>query len=257
MGMHRREDASSLAFLPKKFSFSPSSSRPGRLVRLASSPDDTTSAAGKLGMASDKSLGASASVADWTIEMPDGTSVRFSWSTAGQHTLTWSDTIRVRIDDHITALLPGSCNLYNFPTVQFLKSTHIQAEEQDGLRLQVLVDLITAIATGSGLTRGDGVLGQSPFDLPDDSGATPILALLVANTAPAISLCLQLYRARPELLAHSHAPGANNAFTGENAFHVAAVNRREDALCTMLELAHDGLDALPQCLFVLLLNLFL
>lgn len=111
------------------------------------------------------------------------------------------------------------------------------------MRLQVLVDLITAIATGSGLTRGDGVLGQSPFDLPDDSGATPILALLVANTAPAISLCLQLYRARPELLAHSHAPGANNAFTGENAFHVAAVNRREDALCTMLELAHDGLDA--------------
>jgi hypothetical protein len=78
------------------------------------------------------------------------------------------------------------------------------------------------------------------FEQPDASGATATLALLVANTPEALDTSLEIYRACPTLLVQTHLTGI---FFGESAFHVVATNRREDTLCAMLQLAHDGLSA--------------
>ena len=43
----------------------------------------------------------------------------------------------------------------------------------------------------------------------------------------------------PTHAAQAHAPGA---FTGENSFHIYAVNQREDHLCEAIQLAHDNLS---------------
>ena len=105
--------------------------------------------------------------------------------------------------------------------------------ELPAAQLNVVAALLTAIATD---TDGD----EAIFDTPDAAGATPLLGLTVANTPEAIALSLAIYRRRPQLIARAHFPGP---FAGENVFHVFAVNRQEDALVTVLLLAHDHLEA--------------
>ena len=167
----------------------------------------------------------------WTVQLPrGGPSVTFEWSLTGQHTLTWRESVKVKKDGIVTTLGAGSCNLYMFPCVAFAKSTAVKAEPQTGGRLEVLSQMLTAIAQQ---------YEEELFGKPDSSGATPILGLFVANTPQAIELCLSIYRVVPKLLAESHHPGP---FLGENAFHIAAVNCREDALCDMVEIAHTHLE---------------
>ena len=92
----------------------------------------------------------------------------------------------------------------------------------------------------------------------DDFGACPIHGLLLSNTDEAVELARRMFEARPRLLTLVHgdpdAPeckmaGCKNAhFCGEGTLHVAAVNRREDLLCAMLEAANaldeDEIEAL-------------
>ena len=132
------------------------------------------------------------------VDVPNGPSIPFTWDTSGQHTLTWTQPIRMRIRGTTSTLGAGSCNLYTYPSVRLLRGTTVRPDVLEGPRLEVLAALLTAIATDKG-----GILtGGWPFDLADASGATPILALFVANTPRAVELCLALYAARPELLAH-------------------------------------------------------
>ena len=163
----------------------------------------------------------------------DGPDVEFEHLSAGQHTIRWREPVRMLVGGVTTTLGVGQANLYAYPKVISSKPGAAPGgEPAAGAQLAVLEALITAIATSPACA--------ACFETADASGATPILGLLVANTKEAIRLCLALYRLRPALLAQAHGPGP---FVGENAFHVAAVNRRERALCAMIQLAHDGLEA--------------
>jgi hypothetical protein len=161
----------------------------------------------------------------------DGLEVQFHWSLSGQHTLSWSKPVRATVDGVTTTLASGECNLYHYPAVKFrCVPGATKPVPQEGARLELLSMLMTAVATEASVDI---------FCRADASGATPTLALLVANSRQALDMCLFLYQARPSLLAQSHGSGP---FIGENAFHVAAVNRREHLLCQMVELAHAHLD---------------
>ena len=50
---------------------------------------------------------------------------------------------------------------------------------------------------------------------------------------------MEVFRRWPRLVFHGHGPGL---FQGEHALHILAVNRREDTLCELLELAHARLS---------------
>ena len=55
----------------------------------------------------------------------------------------------------------------------------------------------------------------------------------------ALELALDIYLARPELLIQAHRDGP---FAGETALHIVAINRREEALCSMIHVAHENLN---------------
>ncbi len=158
-----------------------------------------------------------------TLMLPDGSEAQYHWHLGGQHTLMWSKPLRLTQNKITTVVAPGSCCLYAYPFV-----THPQPQPATTpAQLQVVATVIKTL------------VNESLFNEPDASGATPVLALGVANSPEALELLVDLYKLRPNLLVQSHLPGP---FVGENAFHVMAVNRQEDTLCTMIQLAHDHLS---------------
>ena len=149
-----------------------------------------------------------------------GEAFELTWDRSSQHTISWSKPLKLHVRSIPTVIAAGSCNLYAFPSVD--------GQTPSSAQIQVLVKMLTAL------------VNDSIFDMPDSSGATPLLALLVANNSDAIDLSLMLYHARPILLEQAHLDGP---FVGETALHIVAINRQEDALCKMLQLAHEHLNS--------------
>ena len=167
-----------------------------------------------------------------TISLPGSNNFAFSWDAATQHTLSWPEPLRVALDPEspiMTVVGAGSVNLYTMPTVNSTVGG-IPYELTPG-QLQAVYQLILTIATHSST--------RHLFDAPDSSGATPVLAIAVANTPGALELTLSLYAARPDLITQCHKPGH---FVGENALHIFATNRQEDVLCEVVRLAHEHLN---------------
>ena len=90
------------------------------------------------------------------------------------------------------------------------------------------------LAIALGPTASDDA-GENRFlDVFDGSGATVVLALLIANTAAAIELFMAIVRHTPRALLAEHGPGP---FLGENTIHVMMVNRRETELLELVPFA--------------------
>ena len=133
-------------------------------------------------------------------------------------------------------LRPGSCNLYRFPHVNFNHMRAGVAKIMSGDRLIILEKLLFAL-----LTQVQGQAAQR-----DAVGACPIHALLVANTEPSVLFGLALIRHDPTvlLLLHEGAePAKPSPFQGEGSLHIFAVNRKEDELVKVIDLACRSLDA--------------
>ena len=135
----------------------------------------------------------------------------------------------------LPVLPAGSCNLYLFPRIALgrgvarkksasnkLEDHAQEASDEDQVLLKRL--LLATFETTSG----------SLMDQTDQSGAYPIHALMVGNTDASLALSLDLFRASPALLTRTHGTGP---FEGESSLIIAIVNRREDVVLTMLELA--------------------
>jgi len=144
----------------------------------------------------------------------DSKGVKFVFDPTGQATLKWLNTMK----RGSTQLAPGECNLYLFPFVS-TKSGSFKAEDDE---LDMLVDFFLYLGNTAVMTT------------PDSVGAFPIHALLVANTPESIELTAMLFKANPRLMLQTHAPGP---FVGEGCLHIGIVNRHEELLCSMLDLA--------------------
>jgi hypothetical protein len=151
------------------------------------------------------------------------------WDRSGQHTVTWEQPLKLSLEGVVTVVAPGSCNLYQFP--------RLHGHEASAAQMSVVGELLLRIAS-IGHTSPAASSDFCVFDLPDSSGATPIMGLLLSNTKEAMKQCLALYALRPDMLLQVHFPGP---FVGESALHVVAINRREDELCEMLLIAHNNL----------------
>ena len=73
----------------------------------------------------------------------------------------------------------------------------------------------------------------------DAVGASLLHALVIADTDESLELAMHVYMAKPELLLLTHID--ETPFAGQNALHVLAVNRREQELCALVELAASRL----------------
>ena len=76
----------------------------------------------------------------------------------------------------------------------------------------------------------------------DNFGACPIHGLLLGDSDAAVELARRMFEARPHLLTLTHGDmdkeyHSTAIFKGEGTIHIAAVNLREDLLCSMLETA--------------------
>ena len=167
----------------------------------------------------------------YSVPVPGCAAFTFSWDAGSQHTLSWSQPLRI-VDEESgipTVVGAGWMNLYTTPTVHSVAggTTYILTAAQ----LAAVFDLLVTIATHPSTCH--------LFEKPDASGATPVLAIAVANTPDALRLTLSLYAARPSLITQSHQPGP---FFGENALHIFAANRQEDVLCEVVRLAHAHLS---------------
>ena len=152
------------------------------------------------------------------------------------HKLSWIENIHVAsgaadVDasgDEVAALPKGSCTLYIYPTIA-------TDEEPDGtqpseLGLRVLRELIVQISKDT-----------DAFDAADPVGAYPIHALLVCNTPASLEVSMEIFQTRPMLLTQVHTP--DGPFRGESSLHICAVNRREQTLIELVELAVARLPA--------------
>ena len=149
-----------------------------------------------------------------------------------QHTLRWSSPIRGASSagtSEATALAPGSCCLYRYPKLVPREGLVLPVSDAE---VQLLHKVLLAIALGP--TASDDA-GENRFlDVFDGSGATVVLALLIANTAAAIELFMAIVRHTPRALLAEHGPGP---FLGENTIHVMMVNRRETELLELVPFA--------------------
>ena len=76
----------------------------------------------------------------------------------------------------------------------------------------------------------------SQFDMV---AALPIHSLALANNQASLDLLVRLVEERPELLPEAH---GEPVFSGENVLHVLIVNRREDLVCELLDIAAERLS---------------
>ena len=173
--------------------------------------------------------------------------VQVSHDVKGQHTLSWDVPLTVSPDSQLrqlgideTVVLPrGSCNLYTYPTIICYGTTtgvptgkHVAR----GGELHLLNQLVLSMVRDTN--------GKELMEVPDEVGAFPIHALMVANTRESLDLSWKLFQARPSLLMQLHVKHRAGfpLFAGESNLHVAAVNNQEELLCLMLELAGTHLS---------------
>ena len=175
----------------------------------------------------------SSSISSQEVQLPGFKPVTLRLDVAVQHTLHW--TAVTKEGTTLPVLPAGSCNLYLFPRIALgrgvarkksasnkLEDHAQEASDEDQVLLKRL--LLATFETTSG----------SLMDQTDQSGAYPIHALMVGNTDASLALSLDLFRASPALLTRTHGKGP---FEGESSLIIAIVNRREDVVLTMLELA--------------------
>ena len=155
--------------------------------------------------------------------------VQTTLDTSGQHLLTWNSSIML---DCVT-LPAASCNLYQFPLC-----TRVASGPQfmpSGTQLEALKQLLIALATDE----------KCPFfTTPDEVGALIMHAFVVGNTETSLELAAEIYRKVPKLVAQTHAMhrGGVPLFVGESSLHICCVNRRENLLCELLQIALDNLS---------------
>lgn len=165
-----------------------------------------------------------------TVEV-HGSRVRLELDASGQHTLSWLDPTPLKAGKTGPGdmLPPGSCNLYTFPRVQLAGES--QDCELEGARLQALMRLLLACASDT---------SNKILHTPDGAGAYPLHGLIVCNTKASLEVGLALFRRQPTLLLQQHQPPI---FTGENNLHIVIVNRHEDLLLELINLAIRELPA--------------
>jgi hypothetical protein len=142
---------------------------------------------------SKKGAPAAGAVLTAVIEM-NGGKLTLDCDTLVQHTVVWSEPIPFDepINEDSVLLRAGSINLYKFPLV----TPHTEAGllplpdvMPNAAEIRHLEQLVTALMNDE----------ESRFSMAADvSGAKPIHALLIANTEPAVGLCLELIKHRPE-----------------------------------------------------------
>ena len=165
------------------------------------------------------------------------TCVRVHFDFSSQHTISWDAPLQ-RGASHSTEMLPpGKCNLYFFPQIIVADphgtSLMLEAESES---LEVMTQLLLLLAT----TIDDGKM----FETPDFVGAFPIHALLVCNSPESLAVSMVVLQAKPTLLTQLHVSGGLGAyFNGESCLHILIVNRREDELLRILDLAEEKLEA--------------
>lgn len=171
----------------------------------------------------------------------------------GQHTLRWD---KLPLNGSAKQLAyqgcvpAGACNLYFYPEITFDKEVPPQADKdiprKASLKMrlskhtklaavkvtklaavEVLEEIIYLLATRDGQFR----------DVIDQSGATPLLALLVANTEDAVGLYTRIYRDQPKVLLQVHALGR---FEGERALHVLIANQQTGAVLELIKSINDS-----------------
>ena len=149
----------------------------------------------------------------------EGTEYVITHDSFGQHTLSWDTDIT---DPSGTVLAPGHVNLFSFPLLTFNRDGRpIEAVGEELAALEWIVNSSVEEPKRTAYRR-------------DSSGGIITHALLIANTPQSLELCIQIFRRWPRLLPHAHGPGL---FQGEHALHILAVNRRDDELCIVLEIA--------------------
>ena len=162
------------------------------------------------------------------------TRVEATLDITAQHTLSWKSPITF---DGVS-LPQASCNLYTFPLCCALGGTDTGIKfTPNGGQLKVLNQLLIALATDE----------ACPFFFKQDEvGAFVMHAIVVCNTDPSLEVSAEIYRRVPKLLTQTHVlhRAGFPLFTGESSFHICCVNRREDLLCELLQLALDKLTHL-------------
>ena len=120
----------------------------------------------------------------------------------------------------------GSCNLYAFPLVKTSREPRGSHPTAAGLR--TLKKIVLALYSQTGC-----------LDCEDQVGAQPVHALAVCNVPEAISLVVDLYRLRPQLMSRVHTSTRTGMplFLGESVLHILAVNKREAELVQVVGLA--------------------
>ena len=143
---------------------------------------------------------------------------------SGQHTLTWDKTLTFEGEE----LPAGSCNLYVFPAC---------TDAKDGLPFA---------PTGSALTAFTNLLIALALDedclvmrTVDQVGAYVMHAITVCNTPQSLSVSWEVYKAVPRLLLQLHEfhRAGFPLFFGESTLHICCVNKREDLLVDLIDLA--------------------
>ena len=170
-----------------------------------------------------------------------------------QHTLSWTHNIGptaeglapggplanlgMNRDDELPA---GSCNLYLYPEVVVEGGQSARYPmgrfRAEGAQLQLLNRMLLEIALSP---------GSAFFETPDQVGAFVIHALMVCNTRESLDLSWKIYKAVPSLLKQLHVDHRDGfpLFSGESALHICCVNKQEELLCLMLDLAVQKLSA--------------
>ena len=165
--------------------------------------------------------------------------VAISGRTDAQHMVTWAEPIGLPVPLQVNGvpatLQPGYCNLYRYPRVYFDHLRKDKAVVPSGSSLFVLEKLLLALLLDES-TLPDGRCYSHRLDA---SGARPHHGLLVSNTPASLALVLEAFEARPGLIALRH---IGPPFEGENALHILAVNKREDELCRVIQLAASTLE---------------
>ena len=167
-----------------------------------------------------------------SAEKPTPSTVTLKLNFSEQHTVSWSSPLTTL---HGTNCLPpGECNLYQFPLVNFPGEQRSAADLPEW-GVDILRAAVLQLCTAPHVLKS----GSDPASIADNAGAYLLHGLLIANTAAALALALDILKHRPALLTQAHAAGP---FVGENHLHVLAVNQRQDEVCSLLSLAVEHLD---------------
>ena len=149
----------------------------------------------------------------------------------GQHTLSWQQPIYENAGDAEPALPVGMCNLYLYPSIRTALEPRGYRTGPAGLR--VLRRMLIALATTT-----------HELNEPDEVGAFAIHALVVCNTPESLDLSMELFELQPALMSQLHVKHRAGfpLFTGESSLHILAVNKHEDLLCRLIQLARQKLS---------------